>query len=132
MKIDRLDHLVLTVADIDTTCAFYARAMGMEVVEFANGRFSLTFGRQKINLHQRGREFEPKAAHPMTGSADLCFIAAISLPEVVTHLQSCNIPIIAGPIARTGAMGAMISVYFRDPDMNLIEVSTYQTNTEQT
>jgi len=131
MKINRLDHFVLTVADIDTTCAFYARAMGMEVVEFANGRFSLTFGRQKINLHQQGHEFEPKAAHPTPGSADLCFIAATGLPEVITHLQSCNIPIIAGPITRTGAMGAMHSVYFRDPDMNLIEVSTYQTNTEQ-
>jgi len=132
IKIDRLDHLVLTVADIDATCAFYARAMGMGVVEFANGRFSLTFGHQKINLHQLEHEFEPKAAHPMPGSADLCFIAASSLPEVITHLQSCDIRIIAGPIARTGAMGAMLSVYFRDPDMNLIEVSTYQISTEYT
>ena len=125
MRIDRLDHLVLTVEDIDATCAFYERALGMVAVTFGQGRRALTFGKQKINLHRRGREFEPKAHRPTPGSADLCFITPVSLDEVVLHLKAAGVPVIEGPVARTGAVGAIVSVYFRDPDMNLIEVSNY-------
>ena len=125
MKIDRLDHLVLTVDDIDRTCAFYGAAMGMEVVMFGESRKALAFGRQKINLHQKGKEFEPKAAHPTLGSADLCFIAETPLEKVVAHLGKCGVAIIEGPVSRTGATGKLVSIYFRDPDENLIEVSNY-------
>jgi len=126
MKIDRLDHLVLTVADIDATCRFYTSAMGMEVVTFGEGRKALTFGRQKINLHQKGREFEPKAENPVPGSADLCFIAAVDLDTMIAHLDKEGVPIVEGPIGRTGATGKILSVYIRDPDLNLVEVSIYQ------
>jgi catechol 2,3-dioxygenase-like lactoylglutathione lyase family enzyme len=126
VTLDRLDHFVLTVADIDATCAFYTRALGMEVQTFGPlGRKALHFGRQKINLHQRGKEFEPKAAHPLPGSADLCFIANGTLDAVIAHLKTCGVAIEQGPVDRTGATGAIRSVYFRDPDGNLIEVSTY-------
>jgi len=125
MRIDRLDHLVLTVRDVDATCAFYARVLGMDVVTFGQGRRALAFGRQKINLHPAGREFEPKAARPTPGSADLCLIAAAPLDEVIAHLSACGVAIEEGPVARTGATGPIRSVYFRDPDGNLIEVSTY-------
>ncbi len=126
MKIDRLDHLVLTVRDVEATCAFYARVLGMEVVTFAAGRKALAFGRQKINLHPAGREFEPKADRPTPGSADLCLIAAVPLAEAIAHLASCGVPILEGPVTRTGATGPIRSVYFRDPDANLIEVSVYE------
>lgn len=125
VKIDRIDHIVLTVADIAATCEFYARILGMEVVAFGAGRVALAFGRQKINLHQAGREFEPKAKRPTPGSADICLIAAVPLPQVVAHLRACGIPVIEGPTRRTGAAGPILSVYFRDPDANLVEVSTY-------
>jgi catechol 2,3-dioxygenase-like lactoylglutathione lyase family enzyme len=125
LKIDRLDHLVLTVADIDRTCDFYVRALGMEVVTFGGGRKALQFGRQKINLHQVGREFEPKSHRPTAGSADLCFIASMPLEQVVDWLRKSGIEIIEGPVGRTGAMGPITSVYLRDPDANLIEISTY-------
>jgi len=125
VKIDRIDHIVLTVADIAATCEFYSRALGMEVVTFGAGRVALAFGQQKINLHQAGREFEPKAKRPTPGSADICLIAAVPLPQVVAHLHACGIPVIEGPTPRTGAAGPILSVYFRDPDANLIEVSTY-------
>jgi catechol 2,3-dioxygenase-like lactoylglutathione lyase family enzyme len=118
-----LDHLVLTVADIETTCAFYTRILGMRVTRFGTGRVALHFGTQKINLHQAGREFEPKAAAPTPGAADLCFLAAAPLSTVIAHLQDCGIPITEGPVARTGATGPIMSVYLRDPDENLIEVS---------
>ncbi len=123
MKIDRIDHLVLTVRDIDTMCSFYARVLGMEVVPFGGNRKSLSFGTQKINLHQCAKEFEPKAHNPTPGSADLCFITAVPIAEVISHLQSCGVPIFEGPVERTGARGPIVSVYFRDPDLNLIEVS---------
>ncbi len=123
MKIDRLDHLVLTVKDIRTTCDFYATVLGMEVVTFAGRRKALSFGRQKINLHEHGKEFEPKALHPMPGSADLCFVTTIPLTEVISHMRSCEVEIIEGPVQRTGATGQIMSVYVRDPDNNLIEVS---------
>lgn len=125
MKIDRLDHLVLTVADIETTCTFYQRVLGMEVVTFGAGRKALACGSQKINLHQQGHEFEPKAHRPTPGSADLCFITSIPLAEVMDHLQGCGVAVIEGPAERTGALGVMTSLYFRDPDLNLVEVSNY-------
>jgi catechol 2,3-dioxygenase-like lactoylglutathione lyase family enzyme len=123
MRIDSLDHLVLTVADVEATCGFYRRVLGMEVVTFAGDRKALAFGQQKINLHERGREFEPKAEHPTPGSGDLCFITSVALPEVVAHLAAEGVPVIEGPVRRTGAAGPILSVYFRDPDGNLIEVS---------
>ena len=125
MKIERLDHLVLTVADLTKTCEFYKRVLGMETVTFGPGRKAIVFGQQKINLHQAGKEFEPKAAKPTPGSADLCFIAATPLAKVIAHLEEEGIAIEEGPVARTGAIGQMQSVYFRDLDGNLIEVSNY-------
>jgi catechol 2,3-dioxygenase-like lactoylglutathione lyase family enzyme len=125
VKIDRIDHLVLTVRDIEATCAFYSRVLGMDIVAFGAGRVALTFGIQKFNLHQAGHEFEPKAKHPTPGSADICLIAAVPLAQVIAHLEVCGVPIIEGPTTRTGATGPLQSVYFRDPDSNLIEVSTY-------
>jgi len=123
LRIDRLDHLVLTVADIDATCAFYGRVLGMRVVTFANGRKALAFGTQKINLHAHGREFEPKADRPTPGSADLCFVTSVPLAEVMAHLAAQGVPIIEGPVERTGATGPLLSIYFRDPDRNLIEIA---------
>ena len=125
MRIDRIDHLVLTVRSIESSCAFYSRVLGMDVVTFGAERTSLCFGDQKINLHQAGCEFEPKASYPTPGSADICLISAIPLTEVIAHLTSCEVPILEGPVNRTGATGPIQSVYFRDPDQNLIEVSTY-------
>lgn len=125
MNILRLDHLVLTVADIAATCDFYVRVLGMTEITFGTGRKALTFGAQKINLHQAGREFEPKAARPLPGSADLCLIAGVPLDAVIAHLTAQGVTIEEGPVARTGATGPIISVYFRDPDGNLIEVSEY-------
>ena len=125
IEIDRLDHLVLTVADIGRTCDFYAQVLGMSVETFGAGRTALKFGRQKFNLDQQGREFEPKADRPTPGSADLCLIATTPLDSIVAHLQAKGVAIEEGPIARTGATGPIVSVYFRDPDQNLIEVSNY-------
>ncbi len=125
MDIDRLDHLVLTVADIDITCDFYSRVMGMQIVTFGEGRRALQFGQQKINLHQRGKEFEPKALTPTPGSADLCFITSTPLNQVMEHLRDCGVTPLEGSVRRTGALGPINSVYFRDPDGNLIEVSNY-------
>ena len=125
MKIDALDHLVLTVADIEATCRFYTSVLGMQVVTFGDGRKALAFGVQKINLHQQGREFEPKAQHPTPGSGDLCLITSVALSEVIAHLRACGVAILDGPVRRTGAAGVLLSVYFRDPDLNLIEVSNY-------
>lgn len=125
VRIDRLDHLVLTVADIDATVTFYEQVLGMEAVTFGAGRRALSFGRQKINLHQRGAEFEPKATHPTPGSADLCLITTTALDDVLAHLARSGVDVEEGPVGRTGATGPITSVYFRDPDGNLIEVSTY-------
>lgn len=125
MIISHVDHLVLTVSSIKATCRFYSQVLGMEVMEFAGGRKALGFGRQKINLHEVGREFEPKAAIPTAGSGDFCLIAETPLEEVITHLEDCRIVIEEGPVERTGATGPIRSVYFRDPDGNLIEVSNY-------
>lgn len=124
LKIDRIDHVVLTVADIDATIAFYVRVLGMDAVRFG-GRRALAFGRQKIKLHRQGREFEPKSHRPTPASGDLCFISATPLAEVIAHLEACGVEILEGPVERTGATGKMLSVCFRDPDLNLIEVSNY-------
>lgn len=123
MKIDSIDHIVLTVADVEAACRFYSNVLGMQVVTFGEGRKALAFGAQKINLHQRGREFEPKAQRPTPGSGDLCLITSLPLPEVIEHLKACAVAILDGPVRRTGAVGPLLSVYFRDPDLNLIEVS---------
>ena len=128
IKIDHLDHLVLTVKDVDASCAFYSKVLGMQIVTFGTGRKALVFGEQKINLHQSGKEFEPRAANPTPGSADLCFIAAVPLSEVIAHLIASDVEIIEGPVKRTGAQGEIVSVYFRDPDMNLIEVANHAHN----
>jgi catechol 2,3-dioxygenase-like lactoylglutathione lyase family enzyme len=123
LRVDQLDHLVLTVHDIQATCAFYTTVLGMRIVTFGQGRTALAFGSQKINLHQRGREFEPKAAAPTPGSADLCFLTATPVEEVAGHLRSCGVAVVEGPVERTGATGPIRSVYCRDPDGNLIEVA---------
>jgi catechol 2,3-dioxygenase-like lactoylglutathione lyase family enzyme len=125
LAIDRIDHLVLTVHDVDRTVDFYARVLGMEPITFAEGRRGLAFGRQKLNLHQAGREYEPKALKPVPGAIDLCFITGTPLPEVIDHLKGQGVHIVEGPVAKTGALGPMTSVYFRDPDGNLVEVSNY-------
>ena len=123
MRIDRIDHFVLTVASIEATCAFYRDVLGMEVVTFAGRRRALSFGAQKINLHEVGREFEPKAARPTAGSGDFCLIADTPLEEVIAHLQDHGVAIEEGPVSRTGATGPIRSVYFRDPDDNLVEIA---------
>jgi catechol 2,3-dioxygenase-like lactoylglutathione lyase family enzyme len=125
VKIDRLDHLVLTVGDIDATIAFYVGVLGMEAVSFGAGRRALAFGRQKINLHAAAAPLRPHAATPTPGSADLCLITATPLAEVIAHLQRAGVAIEEGPVPRSGATGPILSVYFRDPDGNLIEVSNY-------
>ena len=125
MKIECLDHLVLTVKNIPATCGFYSRVMGMEVVTFGTDRKALAFGSQKINLHEAGKEVDPQAQRPTPGSADLCFITSVPAAELLTHLKQHCVEIIEGPVKRTGAMGPIVSVYFRDPDLNLIEVSNY-------
>jgi len=127
MKVDRIDHLVLTVKDIEATCRFYAKVLGMEVVTFGGRRTALAFGSQRINLHQAGRELAPKAHRPTPGSADLCFLVGASLENLLAHVQRCGVEIILGPVQRTGAAGELESVYFRDPDLNLIEVATLKT-----
>ncbi|MDT8865964.1 VOC family protein [Vibrio fluvialis] len=125
MQISHLDHWVLTVADIDATVAFYSEILGMTPVTFSEGRHALSFGNQKINLHLLGAEFEPKARTVQTGSADLCFITHTPLDMVIVTLQEHGIEIEEGPVTRTGAVGPIRSVYVRDPDGNLIELSNY-------
>jgi catechol 2,3-dioxygenase-like lactoylglutathione lyase family enzyme len=123
VRVDRLDHLVLTVADLDATVAFYTRVLGMRDVRFDGDRRALGFGPSRINLHQAGREFEPKAARPTPGSADLCLIVDGPIDAVVAGLAAHGVPVELGPVARTGATGELVSVYLRDPDGNLIELS---------
>jgi catechol 2,3-dioxygenase-like lactoylglutathione lyase family enzyme len=125
VRIDRLDHLVLTVADVDATVDFYQRVLGMEPVSFKGGRRALTFGTSKINLHQAGHEFEPKAEHPGPGTADLCFIVDEPIAQIQAELAAQGIEIEEGPVERTGATRPILSVYLRDPDQNLIELSNY-------
>lgn len=125
VTINRLDHFVLTVKDINKTVDFYTNILGMEKEVFKGSRIALKFGNQKINLHQLGKEFEPKAFNVKEGSADLCFIIENSLDEVVSFLTSNGIKIEEGIVERTGALGPIKSIYLRDPDMNLIELSVY-------
>ncbi|MDH2498742.1 MULTISPECIES: VOC family protein [Acinetobacter] len=125
MKITHLDHLVLTVEDVHKTCEFYKTILNFEVITFKEDRKALKFGNQKINLHKSGNEFEPKALLPTKGSADLCFISETPLTEVILHLSKNKIVIEEGPIERTGAIGGILSIYIRDPDENLIEISNY-------
>ncbi|HEY0966314.1 MAG TPA: VOC family protein [Opitutaceae bacterium] len=125
MKIARLDHLVLTVKSIPRSVAFYTRILGMKEVTFGAGRTALAFGRQKINLHEHGNEIAPHARRPAPGSADLCFICRGALRTVIARLADEGVEVLEGPVPRTGALGPMTFVYFRDPDGNLIEVSTY-------
>jgi catechol 2,3-dioxygenase-like lactoylglutathione lyase family enzyme len=126
MDIERLDHLVLTANDVAATCSFYERVLGMKIVSSCCGRSALAFGAQKINLCPRGKDAALSPLTPTPGSGDLCFITSTPLAEVVAHLGACDVPIIEGPIDRAGATGSILSVYIRDPDGNLIEVSNYE------
>jgi catechol 2,3-dioxygenase-like lactoylglutathione lyase family enzyme len=126
MRIDRLDHLVLTVRDLDAAIAFYTRILGMRAETFADGRTALRYGQGKINLHVAGHEFEPRAARATPGSADLCFIADDPIERVIAELVEAAVPVLEGPVDRTGATGTITSVYVRDPDGNLIEISNYR------
>lgn len=123
--IDHLDHLVLTCTDPDATCRFYVDVLGMQRETFRGDRIALRFGNQKINLHVRGREIEPKAHLPVPGALDLCFVVNVPLSEVMQRLQQAGVAILEGPVERTGATGPIRSVYVRDPDLNLIELSEY-------
>ncbi|MFJ5965567.1 VOC family protein [Bacillus sp. NPDC093026] len=123
--IRRLDHIVLTVQHLEETIRFYTNVLGMKEETFGDGRKALRFGLQKINLHEAGHEFEPKASHPLPGSADLCFITDLDMDDLLLHLRKQVVPIEEGPVERTGALGPIESIYIRDPDMNLIEISRY-------
>ncbi|XP_076878931.1 glyoxalase domain-containing protein 5 [Brachyhypopomus gauderio] len=125
VQICHLDHLVLTVRDLQKTTHFYSSVLGMQVVTFKGDRKALSFGEQKFNLHEVGKEFEPKAKSPTPGSADLCLITKTPLESVAVHLKACGVSVEEGPVERTGAVGPITSLYFRDPDNNLIEVSNY-------
>ncbi|WP_445509315.1 VOC family protein [Rossellomorea marisflavi] len=124
--IERLDHVVLTVASMEDSIRFYTEVLGMEEITFGNGRKALAFGDQKINLHEYKREFDPKAAHPTPGSADWCFISSLDPDSLQRHLTALGIAIEEGPVTRTGALGPICSIYIRDPDNNLLELSTYK------
>jgi catechol 2,3-dioxygenase-like lactoylglutathione lyase family enzyme len=121
--LSHLDHVVITTRDKDRCVAFYSRVLGMNVETFGNGRIALRFGAQKINVHEFGREFLPRASVPTPGSLDLCFLLAVPLEEAIKRLEQMGIAIEEGPVQRTGAQGPIRSVYVRDPDMNLIELS---------
>jgi len=125
MRIDRIDHLVLTVADLDRTLAFYTDVLGLTAETFGEGRTALRIGRQKINLHVAGAEFEPKAARPAPGTADFCLITGTPLAQVQAELAAAGVPVEVGPVTKEGALGEMRSVYVRDPDDNLVEISVY-------
>ncbi|MDN4071637.1 MULTISPECIES: VOC family protein [Fictibacillus] len=130
MKVTSLDHFVLTVKDLTRTCDFYNDVLGMKTIHFQQNRKALIFGSQKINLHEAGKEFEPKADAPTPGSADLCFITELPLIAVLEHFQKKGVPVIEGPVKRTGALGPITSLYIRDPDGNLVEISNYTKDTE--
>jgi catechol 2,3-dioxygenase-like lactoylglutathione lyase family enzyme len=125
MRVNHLDHLVLTVEGIQASIAFYTRVLGMQETTFGGGRKGLVFGQSKINLHQVNHEFEPKAAKPTPGSGDLCLVVDDDLDSVQTQLAVAGVAVEVGPVEQTGAHGHMVSVYFRDPDRNLIELSNY-------
>jgi catechol 2,3-dioxygenase-like lactoylglutathione lyase family enzyme len=123
--IDHIDHIVLTTADEAACVGFYVDVLGMKLETFGANRKAFVFGKQKINLHVKGREFEPKAHLPVPGSLDLCFIAGIPLEQVIAKLREKGVAIVEGPVRRTGAAGPIESVYLRDPDLNLVEISEY-------
>ena len=128
MKINRIDHFVLTVASIEASCAFYTRILGMQVVRFESmgtARVALSFGTQKINLHQADAVPDPNVLKPTPGSADFCLITETPMAEVLAYLRREGIAVILGPSPRTGATGKMTSVYIRDPDLNLVEIAHY-------
>mgnify|MGYP006098961151 CR=1 FL=1 len=126
MIIDRIDHFVLTVHDIEETCSFYTCALGMTQEVFGEGRTALRFGHQKINLHLSGNELEPRAKNPIPGNADFCLITKTPIVKVIKHLQDTGVEIELMPSLRTGAIGPINSIYIRDPDQNLIEISVYE------
>ena len=126
IDIEGLDHLVLTVRDLESACDFYERVLGMRRETFGAGRVALRFGRQKINLHPHPTPHDPVARHPAPGTADLCFLTATPLPDVAEHLETCGVEILAGPVERSGAAGPIRSLYCRDPDGNLIELANRQ------
>ncbi|MCL4497190.1 MAG: VOC family protein [Deltaproteobacteria bacterium] len=123
MRINNIDHIVFTVNNIDAACRFYSRVLGMRIIEFGEGRKALSFGETKINLHEKGKELEPKALNPVPGSIDICFITDIPMKDMLAHIDSCGIKVIEGPVKRSGSLGPIESIYLRDPDGNLIEVS---------
>jgi catechol 2,3-dioxygenase-like lactoylglutathione lyase family enzyme len=125
MEVVRVDHLVLTVASIERTVAFYTGVLGLRAETFGDGRHALHFGEQKFNLHEAGHEFEPKAAHPVPGSIDICLVTATPVEDIVAELAAHQVPVEEGPVERTGARGRIRSVYLRDPDDNLIELCNY-------
>ncbi len=125
MDITGIDHLVLTVRDIDASVAFYVGVLGMEAREFEPGRIALHFGRQKIHLHPHPSPIDSKAAAPVPGSADLCFVSETPIDAVLRHLEAHDQVVEIGPVARIGAVGPMTSVYLRDPDGNLVEIAAY-------
>ncbi|KAM9795678.1 glyoxalase domain-containing protein 5 [Neosynchiropus ocellatus] len=131
IQVSHLDHLVLTVKSVPDTIKFYTSALGMQEITFKGDRKALGFGVQKFNLHQLGKEFEPKAKHPTSGSMDLCLITTTPLAEVAAHLLVCGVKIEEGPVQRSGSVGPITSLYFRDPDGNLIEVSNYDPPTSE-
>ena len=130
MRVSGIDHIVLTVRDLEATRRFYERVLGMETRVMANGRSALHFGRQKINLHRAGSEVEPRATSPAPGCADLCFVIHSRISDALDELRALGVPIIEGPVQRSGALGEMVSVYFNDPDGNLVEVSSYDDEAE--
>lgn len=125
MRILRIDHLVLTVRDIARTIDFYTRVLGMEEVAFGEGRKALRFGEQKINLHAADRPVDPNVRHATPGSADFCLVVGGDIEEVTSEVRSAGVPVVLGPVMRTGALGPMRSIYFYDPDENLVEVASY-------
>ncbi|TWF93833.1 VOC family protein [Saccharopolyspora dendranthemae] len=125
ISIDRVDHLVLTVADVDTAVEFYRDVLGMEPVEFPGDRRAVRFGEQTIKLHAASELVEPTATHPVPGSANLCFITSQALADVQEHLRNNEVRIEEGPVGRTGSQGPITSLYLRDPDGNLIEIARY-------
>jgi catechol 2,3-dioxygenase-like lactoylglutathione lyase family enzyme len=127
MKIDRFDHIVLTVKSIEATCASYTKVLGMKEITFSEGRKALLFGNQKINLHRVGTHlYPPVATNPIPGAADICLITSLPMDSVIQHITACGIKILEGPVNRTGAIGMIQSVYINDPDGNLIEISKYK------
>lgn len=123
--INHLDHLVLTTTDQNACIDFYTHVLKMKLITFGEQRYALQFGEQKINIHQYGKEFEPKAHLPVPGSLDLCFISNTPINQIMTFIQQQGVEIIEGPVKRTGAMGEILSIYIRDPDLNLIKIANY-------